>query len=444
MAASKKLLLITILGVILAGGFTIFSNPLADPDMVQYDRLGYNLAEGAGFSLDVRAPYLPTMFREPGYPVFIAALYVIFGHSPKVVIFAQIVLHVLTALIIYGMSREIFSEKIAFLSGILAAVFPTLANMPSYLMSETFFTFLLCLGTYLFLKALKVRNMIYFLVSGVVFGILILTKTASLFLPFGIAFAALIINAKKKLNLKQLSVFLIIFLVPCFFMVSAWSIRNKKVFDTFTLTLRGGDVMWSRAEKIDDSGGEILATACSSFSEYLGRKLFPGMIAKKESYLYKDLHKVNEIKTEYAKNGMEPDKIDAILKKEAFNKIAKHPFKYLFYTPVEAIKMTAFSYLPFLNEDKVCDYFTGITGGGAMLSILKGIFRLIAYPLLLLSFIGGIKNLKIWDRWLALFTIILYFNTVYSLMDAIGRYAIVLIPFYCIFASAAFFKPDNL
>ncbi|NQT22037.1 MAG: hypothetical protein HQ579_01215, partial [Candidatus Omnitrophica bacterium] len=176
------------------------------------------------------------------------------------------------------------------------------------------------------------------------------------------------------------------------------------------------------------------------FSEYLARKLYPDTVHGSKRYLYKDLDRAKLLKEKWIKDGKSPDEVDALLKKEAMEKISEHPFKYLAYTPVEAIKMTAFSYLPLLNEKAVEKYISEQNNGEVLLSLTRGIFRVVAYPILLLFIIGLMRHLKKWSAWLVLLTVILYFNLVYSLMDTIGRYAVPLIPFYCIFAVSAFFR----
>lgn len=436
----RKVLTIAILGLVTSGIFVIFFNyAVSGPDSVQYDRLGYNLASGKGFSLDARAPFAPTMFREPGYPVFLAAIYTVFGHSINVVLFIQMLLHAATAVLAYYIARAIFPEKAAFFSGVAVALFPTLANMAACLLSETFFTFLLCLGLWLFLEALGRKKLAVFSMSGLVLGFLAITKAAALLLPVALAIAAIVICLVKRQDLKSLLIgitaFAIIFCLP----VSMWIVRNKTLFNSASMTLRGGEALWSRAQKLDDSPKVIAATVCYSFSESLGNKLFPSVTDRPNRFLFKDFEKAEGLRARYSAEGLTNLQIEEIFKKEASDKISKRPLAYAGYTLIEAIKMTAFTYLPVLNESMVRDRFVTFKGGALMLSGMKGIIRMMAYPILLLFFIAIIKYSKIWDKWILLFTTVAYFNLVYSLLDAIGRYAVPLIPLYCIMAVAALF-----
>lgn len=439
----RNIISISIAGLLIGGIFAIFCPPVMGPDATQYDRLGYNLASGRGFSLSEAAPYIQSMYREPVYPFFLAAIYKTFGHKPVFAVFAQILLHAATAIISYLIARRIFSEKAAFLSGMIVAIFPTLANTASYILSETLFTFELCLCVLLLLKALKRQTVSSFAIAGVAFGFLTLTKTVVIFLPFIVLATVFLSRLLRRSEIKRFTAYCICFAVLYAGVISVWPVRNKIVFNTFSMASRGGMVIWSRAEKIDDSAREILATVTCSFSEYLGKKMFPDIITKSNRYFFKDLEREMALEAECARQGMSPGEIDRKMAKEAFQKIAKHPFKYLGYTFIEGIKMTAFTYTPFLNEEGARNYFSKLRYGEVILAFVKGVSRSIAYILLLLVLIAMIKNLKIWDRWMILAIVMTYINLIYSLLDAIGRYAVPLIPLYCIMVAAAFFPESE-
>jgi len=434
----RNLSLIIVAGLFASGVFAVFSGyATSGPDAVQYDTIGFNLASGRGFSLETLAPFTPTMYREPGYPMFLGMIYVVFGHNIQIVLFAQMLLHATTAVLVYYITRDMFTEKAAFFSGLAVALFPTLANMSAYILSETFFTFFLCLGLWCYSHALKKRKVGWFVISGIVFGAMTLTKTAALFLPLGFVLATILMALAGRLGTKRLLACLTIFLLSFSLFVSTWAVRNKALFNKASLTLRGGDALWSRAQKLDDSGETILATACYSFSEYLGSKAFPGAAEKPERYLFKDFEKAAALRNEYSARGVPSEQFDEILTREAVGSIAKQPLKYAAYTFIEAIKMTAFTYLPILNEPAVRNIFAGMKGGVLMLSTIKGVMRILAYPILLLFLAALIKHRALWDKWLLLCVAVVYFNVIYSLLDAIGRYAVPLIPFYCIMAVAA-------
>ena len=163
-------------------------------DASVYDRIGWNLAQGNGFSQQGIAPFTPTMYREPAYPYILGAIYKIFGHNYVVVYLFQIFIFSLTCILVYFLARDIFSEKAAKYSAFFAAICPTLANYPSYLLTETLFTFLLCLSVLVLTKAVKAQRALWFLASGVIFAITSLCKTVTLLFIFVVFFGVFVVR----------------------------------------------------------------------------------------------------------------------------------------------------------------------------------------------------------------------------------------------------------
>src|SRR4029453_16212380 len=48
-------------------------------DLLWNDAVGWNLANNLGFTASQSPPYIPGVFRTPGYPAFLALVYTIFG-----------------------------------------------------------------------------------------------------------------------------------------------------------------------------------------------------------------------------------------------------------------------------------------------------------------------------------------------------------------------------
>ena len=61
-------------------------------DSVCYERLALNMLQGNGYSLAQASPYDPNSTMVPGYPLFIAGIYAVFGQSPYAVVIIQVIL----------------------------------------------------------------------------------------------------------------------------------------------------------------------------------------------------------------------------------------------------------------------------------------------------------------------------------------------------------------
>ena len=78
-----------IFAVAVASGVYWGSGVVQGGDAPEYRRLAENLLERHGFSLSVGSPYEPTARRAPGYPLFLALVYTVFGRSDTAVLWAQ-------------------------------------------------------------------------------------------------------------------------------------------------------------------------------------------------------------------------------------------------------------------------------------------------------------------------------------------------------------------
>ncbi len=441
MIEPKILLKVFGLAIFTAAFFAFtFTHPVRlDDDASQYDLLGRNLANHHGFSLSSVPPYEPTMLREPGYPIFLAILYRLFGHSLVIVQLFQILIFAAACALTVLLAYNIFGNKAANWAGLLTALSPALANYPSYMLSETVVTFFVCLLVFLLTIAAQSQKKIWFLLSGAVFGITILAKVTVLLFVVVAAIGIFLLKVNPFKDFKKSALELLIFVLPVLLIIAPWSYRNHHLFGTYQLSLRGGAALWQISQKLDDSPKEMLEEATFNFSEYLGNVLFPNLVQNPRDFILEGTKKVFEKEAELQARGFSAAEIDKLMRTEALSKIASRPFKFLTYIPIEFIKMTAFVYVPTLNEPHMIDKFYKLRYGRTLLSSIRGVFRLTAYPLLILVVMGIFFTRRVWRKWYFLLGMILYINLVYSMMFAYGRYAVILIPFYSIFAVAGFF-----
>jgi len=118
--------------------------------------------------------------------------------------------------------------------------------------------------------------------------------------------------------------------------------------------------------------------------------------------------------------------------------IKEHPFRFIFNTPVEFLKLMGFMYIPALNDTHILNKAKESERMALILSLIKGIYKITAYPLVFLAILGIYLDRKRWRRNFVLFAPILYINGVYSILSGYPRYSVPLIPFYFIFATVGF------
>ena len=428
------------LGILFSSFFDVAT---ITPDAVQYDRIAKNIAFGNGFSLEDKAPYKPTMFREPLYPYFLSLIYKIFGHKSFAVLITQSAIHGATSLLTLMLGTMLFKRQIiGILCGFFTAINITLANFCAYLLTETIFIFLLMGMILCFYIYLKEKKITFILLGSFMLGLCTLTKAGSIFLIFFLLLGILIHEVlKREFKLLRFIGVSVLSVVVIAGMILPWSIRNERIFNTSSLTYRIGVHLYSRATKIKDSAKTVFATSVYNLSEFAGKRLFPEAIDRPSEYLYKGLWQAERLKKEYTKKGLSSPEADKKVFMDAAKMIKEHPLKYILYTPIEGIKLLSFSYIPVLNEDFVIEKFNNIKNGNLMLSAIRLVFKIYGFFIFALSIGLFFKRKKNVRNLILIWMGILYFGLVYSLSDAYARYFVIFIPFFTMM-SVSFFLPN--
>ena len=140
--ANRKFLLgiIVVAAILRVGTIALFHPPLISDDK-DYDAIARSLVHGDGFTLDGN----PTAYRLPGYPLLLAATYAVFGDSKTPIRMLQVAADVISCLLLFGIGKKMFSEKVGLLAAAILALFPIQILYVSHLMTETIFTTILLL-----------------------------------------------------------------------------------------------------------------------------------------------------------------------------------------------------------------------------------------------------------------------------------------------------------
>jgi 4-amino-4-deoxy-L-arabinose transferase-like glycosyltransferase len=118
-------------------------------DQFIYIDIGQNLADGKGFVTSVDTFIADagelTSISPPLYPYFLAGVFSVFGKNLIAVRLIHILLSFVVVAVTYWLGKEIFSENIGRVSGILVAVHPAYIMYVRPIMSESIFFALVAL-----------------------------------------------------------------------------------------------------------------------------------------------------------------------------------------------------------------------------------------------------------------------------------------------------------
>lgn len=130
------------------------------PAIVDDSRLYANIAQTwlqhGIYGLTSGSHIFPTLSRLPGYPLFLAAVFVIFGHGHFLpVLLTQVAFDLLTCFLIADMARRFAGPHAAKIAFLLAATCPFLANYAGTALTETMEIFFTTLSLDLAAKGLS-------------------------------------------------------------------------------------------------------------------------------------------------------------------------------------------------------------------------------------------------------------------------------------------------
>ncbi len=156
-------------------------------DDLQYDAWAKRLAAGEGLPDGV-------LYLGPGYPLFMAAIYAVFGPSLPAVKAAQAVLGAGSCGLVFALARSLFDRRVAIVAGLLAAFHAMLVFYGGTLMTTNLKVPLVLATALALVRGFRAPSAAGFAVAGVLLGlaalvqqtILPLAPLALLWLLFGL------------------------------------------------------------------------------------------------------------------------------------------------------------------------------------------------------------------------------------------------------------------
>ena len=254
-SSSRFLLRVTLLAVILrlVPVFLTRGLGIGLDDMFQYDMLARSIVHGNGYrwyaqaDLAQLAPYVkfdlsstgydpergvPTSFRAPLYPAFLALVYALSGTGLARFLAARLAQAILLgaplAPLTYLAGRRLLpdDDRAARLASIAVAVYPMLLLFPIGLGTENLFFLLLLLSFLFLLRCAQNPGILNALAAGVLLGLTALTR--SVILPFaGLA----VIWAWFALRRRRTAMLILLGLAVT---ITPWIVRNSLLYGKVT------------------------------------------------------------------------------------------------------------------------------------------------------------------------------------------------------------------
>jgi 4-amino-4-deoxy-L-arabinose transferase-like glycosyltransferase len=261
MSTQRRLIVyICLFGAAFGIRLLVWQNNTADIDVVQnvvthvYKQDARLLAAGdiRGF---ITGPDPPTdatiIMHPPGYPIFIAAVHTIFGEGNGLRII-QLLLNSLAPLLLFAIAAELFHERIALISGLLAAISPQLAYHSAIILPDELSVLPILAAVYFLIRGRSCRNLTHLFLCGFFVGFSCWFRSNAMLLPIFLA-AVFLLSFPVKWKLRPTIAIIAAFLLT----IAPMTIRNYVVFGSFIpVSVGSGTTFLEGLGDIDNGAGK--------------------------------------------------------------------------------------------------------------------------------------------------------------------------------------------
>jgi len=207
-------------------------------DQRGYQSLGQVLASTGRFTRYSDSPaFVPEVLRTPGYPMFVAAMYRLFGVHQLAVVIPQAALCGVIAFMVYLMARRIVSEPVALASGFAVGLYAPIPYFAALVMTEVWTTVMLTAAMALTFRAVRTRRVRDYVFAGAVCGFTALCRPVFVLLPLALAGVGLLLAFwQHQQPWRHWAAFVVAAVIVC----SPWFAYNYKYFHRITISPAGG------------------------------------------------------------------------------------------------------------------------------------------------------------------------------------------------------------
>ena len=399
----KKILIIFLLALALRVAWIATLNNTVDEWKEEgVKEAAWSIIEGRGYSMPRHVISYPGTepplysLREPMLSFFLVPIFFLFGENYLIVKFLLAILGSFTAVLLYGLGKEIFgSEKVALTAALAAACLPELIYWSGYITPETLSVFMLILPIFFLTRSLKnpSRSNIFF--AGFFLGLAALTRAQTIIIaPF--LLLSFVLVQRYRLKAFRNACFIFLFFTLTF---SPWVIRNFAIHHRLVI--------------IPTTAGQALYVANNSgVVEKIGEQA--GVFHKQDFSFFKGMSEI-----------------------DIYNWYRREVFQFIFSHPKDYIKLVVDRFFRFWR------FYPHIGLGieGSLYSMAHFWVSILTSGVAIgLFVVGGALSLKNWRRSFLLLALIISFSILTILGRVAIRYRLPIMPYVVLFASYAFYR----
>ncbi len=206
-------------------------------DSYAYDVFAQNLANGAGYGWTAHSP---SAYWPVGTSFVYSLFFRFFGHNYFQIAILNIFLGLLTIWLSMHLAKHFFDQRVAVITGILLALWPSQIQFTTVLASEQLFTALIVLSLAIWTN----ESLALWFRSGVI-GIVL--AGASYVKPIALLIPILlfVMEYAKTREIAKSFISMVIMFILMAMLIAPWTIRNAQEFGSFVIiSTNGGANLW--------------------------------------------------------------------------------------------------------------------------------------------------------------------------------------------------------
>jgi len=264
-----------------------------------YIVLAKNLVENHVFSISQTGPFVPHVFRTPGYPIFLVIFQYLGLENPYWIVFSQELIYAVTIAAFYYFGKQLFDKNIIRGGLIFLLLEPGGLTYPKLILTETLFLPFLILSILLMGNYLKQSNYRYLIVAGVMMGLGAIIRPGMLYFPIVAGITLITFNLRNRKNWLHTGLMILTFSM----VVSPWLIRNYhysgKVFmsgiQSYTLANYHVPMVWELFKGLPQSESQAIVQDKVNKERQQQKKLLGRPLSRVDFFLVQQSVAVKEL-----------------------------------------------------------------------------------------------------------------------------------------------------
>lgn len=334
--------------ILLAGAFRIVlvsQLPMPAGDELRYTTPAVNLLAGRGFSSEVSVPYTASEAAVPGYSLFIAAIYAMFGQQNLAVRIAQSLVDLLTCLLVAFISFNLAPAALrtpSAISGLVIYGFLSWFTITwtRYILTETLALFFTCLAIALAITAFRKGRWLW-AAAGATCGLALLIRPDSVLLV-----SAFVLFLAIQIVRRRMPAFanLVFFSLAVALVLTPWILRNYLSLRKFqplaseygfarTNYMPSGYLLWIRTWITDESHFKVFQPVFLPGDRSFDPHELPDSV-------FDSLEEKNQVFAligEYDRRGQFTVEMNDNFRTIAYERIKRAPLRFFLYLPATRI-----------------------------------------------------------------------------------------------------------